>query len=176
MKITRLAPALLVYFGIMALSYADGFTPEIIELQGVYKDQFENGMVDGTAYKSENIFEFVGLKNDTAYIKIHLEFYNGHECGLSGIVRQQADKTFIFQDPDIESGCSLQIKFDGTDIHFSDDEQGNCQKFCGARGGFSGAGFSRKLRRDIKYMKLILNSEEYKEAVDNYNKRHPENK
>ena len=171
MKITCLAPALLALVLAVNCACAQNVTPEISALQGVYKDRFDNQMVDGEKYKSEDIFEFVGVRGNAAYIKLHLEFVNGHECNLAGIARQQADKSFLFQDSEIENSCGLQIKFDPNDIHFSDDEQDNCGKFCGARGGFSGAGFSRKSRRDIKYMKVILNSAEYKEAVENYDKR-----
>lgn len=55
-----------------------------------------------------------------------------------------------------------------------DDDGGNCRGYsCGARGGYHGEGFPIKSRRTVKYLKLVMASREFSEAVDEFQKDHP---
>ena len=48
-------------------------------LAGVYKTHFKNGLVSGETYVSEDILEIAPTGPGAAYVRTHLEFYNGHE-------------------------------------------------------------------------------------------------
>jgi len=139
------------------------------KLAGVYKYQFENGFIDGTKYTSENIFEFVPVSEDAAYVKVALKFYNGHSCDMAGIAVYDHADGFLFQDPETQNPCKLTFHFKDEKITASEPESGSdCQKFCGARGHMSSLEFSLNQKRKIRYMPLILNSEEYKESLEWY--------
>ncbi|MDP9651957.1 hypothetical protein [Paraburkholderia caledonica] len=140
---------------------------------GVYKRKFKNGDTSGDTYQSEDIFEFVPVAPSAAYIKLHLEFYNGHECNVAGITEYKAVDAFVFQDPDGPNGnrCLLSIKLDGNTVSFN-DPNGNCMKFCGARGGFGREDFDVSQRRKIRYISVIEKSADYINAMRDYAKRH----
>src|SRR4030095_822830 len=52
---------------------------------GVYKEQFQNAFVNGEKYQSEDVLEVVPVDNDAAYVRIDLEFANGHSGRIYGI-------------------------------------------------------------------------------------------
>ncbi|NDF12109.1 MAG: hypothetical protein EB060_04770 [Proteobacteria bacterium] len=144
----------------------------IEKMEGVYKKRFKNGTIDGGEYPSEDIFEFVRIADSAAYIKMSLEFFNGHGCGISGVAEYKKVGGFVFQDPAKENSCLLTIKLDGDKISFEDPEN-NCSKFCGARGSFNAKSFTLKQKRAIRYMPIILKSEDYQNALKQYKERHP---
>ena len=49
---------------------------------------FMNGNIEGGKYWSDDVLEIVKLTPNTAYIRIHLEFFNGHQCSLPGESRR----------------------------------------------------------------------------------------
>lgn len=142
-------------------------------MSGVYKRRFKNGDTAGFAYRSEDIFEFVPISPFAAYIKLHLEFFNGHECNVAGVAEYKKVEAFVLQDPDGPNGnrCLLSIKLDGKKISFQ-DPNGSCMKFCGARGSFSGENFYLAQRRKIRYISTIEKSADYIAALADYERRH----
>jgi hypothetical protein len=58
---------------------------DIDKIAGVYKKQFRNGNISGDKYDSEDILEIVKTSPSTAYVKTHLEFFNGHVCNIYGV-------------------------------------------------------------------------------------------
>jgi hypothetical protein len=139
----------------------------IQKLEGVYKNRFQNSDIDGNKYQSENVFEFVHVSDVAAYIKVHLQFFNGHSCSISGIAEYKQSGELIFQDPDIENSCALSISQNKEQIKF-EDRGGNCHKFCGARGGLGGVVFNLNQKRKIRYMPTILKSNDYQTAISSY--------
>src|SRR5262249_10457439 len=96
-------------------------TQLIDQIEGVYKKQFANALVDGTKYTSEDILELVRVSPDTLYFRTHLEFYNGHECELYGLARFSEAGLFVFNDPEgppLEeyAPCKLQIEVTDKEI------------------------------------------------------------
>lgn len=144
-------------------------------MAGVYKMRFQNGDVTGRKFQSENVFEFVPVSNDAAYVKAQLNFFNGHECNIAGIAEYKKVGGFVFQDVEgvpKEERCLWTIRLIGSSIYFN-DSTGHCQKFCGSRGGLNGGKwFSLNQKRPIRYMPLILCSEEYQTALREYKARH----
>ncbi|HUX79209.1 MAG TPA: hypothetical protein VMW10_05635, partial [Alphaproteobacteria bacterium] len=142
----------------------------IDQIEGVYKHRFKNGLVDGTSYESENIFEIVRVAKDAIYFKLNLQFYNGHTCTLHGIAQYIKDKAFLFRG-DSEDICSLKIEPTVDGVMLKDGVYGGnpCRDYhCGARGGFNDLVFKKSLRRPIKYMKTLKNSADYKKSTEEF--------
>ena len=68
----------------IASSLAFAAAINIDALAGVYKRTFESGNIDGGKYQSENILEIVKVSPSAAYVRTHLEFFNGHVCNIWG--------------------------------------------------------------------------------------------
>lgn len=138
------------------------------QIEGVYKEHFQNGLIDGTGYTSEDILELVRVTDDTLYFRTHLEFYNGHICEIYGLARYSQAGTFVHNEPPLleeDPPCQLQIQVTDKDITFVDPD-GTCNPgHCGMRGSLSKEGFARTTRRTIRYMTILKNSQEYKESV-----------
>ena len=137
----------------------------IDDVAGVYRHSFENGDVDGTKYRSENVLEIVKIRPDQAYIRAHLEFYNGHRCSVYGIAKLEGEALTYRTRSYNNSVCVLTLRRRGDRLVFGDNGSACRDKFCGMRGAFEGEGFLLSSRRPIRYMKRLLASREYAEAV-----------
>lgn len=138
----------------------------IDDIAGVYKDRFQNGLVDGTRFTSEDVLEIVKISPREAYIRTHLEFYNGHSCSIYGIAKLEGD-VLAYRPHDNAEGrtCVLTLKRKDDRIAFGDAD-GACKEYnCGARGSFDGVDFAMSHRRPIRYMKVLLASREYHDAI-----------
>src|SRR6476660_3949917 len=80
----------------------------IDSLAGVYRKTFANGNIDGGKYQSEDILEIVKVSPTTAYIRTHLEFFNGHVCNIWGVARLEGD-ALVYRGPNNIEGkpCML---------------------------------------------------------------------
>jgi hypothetical protein len=150
-------------------------TALIGRVEGVYKQRFENALVDGSSFTSENILEIVRVAPDAVYVNTHLVFYNAHTCDVSGLARFSQKGVFVFRDPDEptdpgDEPCVLQFEASTDQIRILDPTHACKPRYCGARGGFVGAAFAMSARRPIRYMTLIKKSAEYKEAIAQLNK------
>ena len=157
--------AALVAIGMLAIPAlaADG---PIETLAGVYKTQFKNGNISGDKYDSEDILEIVKVSPKTAYIRTHLEFFNGHVCNIQGVADVE-DGALVYHGPDNIEGkpCQLSVRLVRGRVTL-DDKEGHCAiGTCGNRGMYNGTTFDLKRKRPIRYMKILLKSEEYKAAV-----------
>ncbi|MEB3702007.1 hypothetical protein Bealeia1_01082 [Candidatus Bealeia paramacronuclearis] len=146
------------------------------QIEGVYKYHFKNGLVDGSKYDSENILEVVPVTNDILYFKTSLQFFNGHSCGLYGLATYQKDGSFLYntetEDSSLE-GCQLKIIPTADTISFQDGANGGktCRNYyCGARGDFDGVAFKMIQRHPIGYMKILKDSQDYKDSVKDLKK------
>ncbi|HJS45262.1 MAG TPA: hypothetical protein VJ753_02565 [Rhizomicrobium sp.] len=135
------------------------------DIAGVYKDRFTNGLVDGTKFTSENILEVVKFSSNEAYVRSHLEFYNGHFCSFRVIAKVEGD-ALVWRHPAGDGRqCELRMRFGDGKVTFL-DRDGVCrEESCGARGGYDRVTFSAKSRRTIRYMPRLLASPQYKAAV-----------
>ena len=70
---------------VLCLGAAAPASSPVRQLAGRYSEHFLNGMVDGSTYWADNIVEVVPVDATHAFVQLSLEFYNGHQCGLSGI-------------------------------------------------------------------------------------------
>jgi hypothetical protein len=145
------------------------------DLAGVYKHRFANGDVQGDHYTSEDILEIVPVSGDAAYVRLHLDFYNGHICDIAGVARQAGQSLVYDGPPDVDGKpCRLTLAARGDGIHIFEGENGSCRaQTCGARGGYGFTAnnppeFTPAQRRTIRYLPRLLASSEYKAALAEY--------
>jgi hypothetical protein len=153
-------------------------TLNIDSIAGVYKDRFPNSTVDDGKFTSENILEVVKISPNRAYVRTHLEFYNGHLCSFHGIanvegfelVYRKPTKAWVFggkgkPQREIDAVCILSLKRERNRLVFEDKDDVCRASMCGARGILRDAAFDLKSRRTIRYMPRLLASREYAEAI-----------
>lgn len=164
--------ALILSLALPALAAAPGLPAA---LAGVYKHRFPNGDVQGDHFISEDILEVVPVSADAAYVRLHLEFFNGHVCDISGVARQ-AGEALVYDGPADLDGkpCRLTLAARRDGVHIFEDENGACRaQTCGMRGGYgykadNPPDFTPAQRRTIRYMPRLLASDEYKSALAEY--------
>ena len=138
-------------------------------LAGVYKKTFKNGNIGGDKYTSEDILEIVKVTPTAAYVRTHLEFFNGHVCNIWGVAKAEGG-ALVYRGETNAQGkqCVLSVKAAGRKVTL-DDLEGACAiGTCGARGMYNGTAFDLKARRPIRYMDVLLKSDQYKDAIDEH--------
>jgi hypothetical protein len=157
--------AAIVAIGMLACPALAADTP-IDTLAGVYKTQFKNGNIDGDKYQSEDILEIVKISPTSAYVRTHLEFFNGHVCNIHGVADVE-DGALVYHGPDNIEGkpCELSVRLVRGRVTL-DDKEGHCAiGTCGNRGMYNGTTFDLKRKRPIRYMDVLTKSDQYKAAV-----------
>lgn len=144
------------------------------QLAGRYYKQFQDGLVSGEKYTGEDIVEVVPVTSTAAYLRIHLDYYNGHQCGISGIATATAD-SLVYRaprEPSEDRPCVLTVHRNGKVLAI-DDQGGSCSGYCGARGTLSDVTLPFASKRQIKYLTRLKASEQYRRAMDEWRKEHP---
>jgi hypothetical protein len=110
----------------------------------------------------------VKLATGSVYIRLHLEFFNGHVCNFHGVATYEGG-AFVYRRPRADrSTCALSIRPGGAEVVI-EDPGGSCKDlFCGARGGLGGTKFEVRSRRKIRYLKRLKASREFAEAVQQF--------
>jgi len=136
-------------------------------LAGRYFSQFADGLVTGEKYTGEDIVEVVPVASGAAYVRVHLDYYNGHTCGIYGIATAKAD-ALVYHDskPNFESagGCVLTVRRAGKSLSV-DDGAASCSSYCGARGTLSLVNLPYKSKRPVRYLARLKQSSEYRDAL-----------
>jgi hypothetical protein len=139
------------------------------EIPGAYRFQTKSRVPDRPTPNIENILEIIPYKGDNIYFRMTLENELGRVCGLWGIARKKGD-SFVFEyQSEYEKGktfpVSIVLASDkitvAHDVNAADIYLNN---YCPE------AAFPRSSRRKITYMKKILNSRQYLEAVAAFQK------
>jgi hypothetical protein len=112
------------------------------------------------------VLEIVPVDRTHAYIRVHTEFDEGHVCAIWGVARLERE-TLVYST--VRTGpkdrCTLVVRRAGAKIVFEDPD-GTCKwDFCGQRGDFVADAFAVSSRRPIRYMKRLLASPQYHEAM-----------
>lgn len=154
------------------LCHADPASDKLIgEIEGVYKNRFQSGFVSGEKYQAEDVVEIVRYDDARIYVRAELQFFNGHQCSISGIARYDGGK-FVYDapvEPDTPA-CHFQVGVDGKAIRFGDPDGACRPSRCGARGALDGYTIARDSKRTIRYMDRLKRSTEYKQAVSELKK------
>lgn len=143
------------------------------EMAGVYKQAFANGMVSGEQYRSEDVVEIMRYAPDAIYFRIHLEFFNGHSCGIYGVAKYEQGEFIYKNNDDLSKNkvCTLRIRRENQWLKITDvDERASstCRFYCGMRGSLSDYQINMEKKRKIKYLPLILKSRQYRAAVEEF--------
>jgi hypothetical protein len=135
-------------------------------LAGRYYRQFPDGTIDGDKYTGEDIVEIVPIGQGAAYVRIYLDYFNGHSCDISGVAKSQAN-SLVYQDPEPHyrgKMCVLRIKRQGNSLSV-DDGDSSCDWYCGARGTLTDVKLPYSSKRPIGYLPRLRSSPEYREAL-----------
>ncbi len=167
MRRGSLVAATALFTAVSTLAFAANVNIDV--LAGVYKKTFQNGNIDGGKYQSEDILEIVKISPTTAYVRTHLEFFNGHVCNIWGVAKVEGDGLVYHSETNSQGKqCLLSVKLQGGKVTL-DDKDGACAiGTCGNRGMYNGTAFELKKRRVIRYMDVLVNSDQYKDAVDEH--------
>ncbi|MFT8775982.1 MAG: hypothetical protein ABF893_04915 [Gluconacetobacter liquefaciens] len=135
---------------------------------GRYSTHFRNGMVSGENYWSDDVVEIVPVSEQAAYIRVSLQFYNGHSCDIWGVGRAEGAH-IVYHDPNpppLETlpHCTLSLSHHGPDLLIEDAEN-TCKSYCGMRGSLMHQTLPLTSRRPITYMQRLQNSRNYREAM-----------
>ena len=137
-------------------------------LAGEYSLSFENGLVSGERYRAENNLAIVPTGVGAAYVDASLEFYNGHQCAVSGIAHVEG-RDLVYREPEAgkvgDQACVLHVTRKGSKIVIS-DEEGTCKAYCGARGSLSDDSFPVSSRRPNRHLKRLWASDGFKQALE----------
>ncbi len=139
-------------------------------LAGRYGSHFRNGDVSGDKYWSDDVVEIVPVGPDAAYVRLELDFFNGHMCWITGIGRVENERIVYDDHGSMSPGepCVLSVSRRGRDL-LIDDGGGTCNVgYCGARGSLSDETLPFSSRRPISYMKRLKASREYKDALKDW--------
>lgn len=138
----------------------------VSQLAGRYSKSFPNGLVDGTEYTSEDIVEIVTVDPKHSYVRLDLEFFNGHVCGLRGVARAEGD-ALVYREPGEPIGrkqCVLRIERKGAQLTW-DNGDNSCSAYCGARGSFGDGALPWRSKRPITYLARLKGAREYRDAL-----------
>ena len=143
------------------------------EVAGVYKNRFKNSTVNDEDYESEDILEIVPINKTAAYVRMELDFFNGHSCSLSTVFEYEGKGEFIAFADDVRApgdGCTLKMEVGDKVLRFFDISKGvnDCKIHCGARGSLDEVEFSRSKKRRIRYMSRLTNGRHFKSATEAY--------
>jgi len=145
-------------------------------IAGVYKHRFMSAViVPGTdkdeSYQAEEVIEIVPYDSEHVYVRVHLDFYNGHSCGIYGMARFE-DGAFVYRSamPPVEGNpaCTLKIEEKNGELTLTDrpfpDSGRTCEAYCGARGSLNYE-IGMDKRRSIRYLERLNASRQYQEAI-----------
>ena len=157
----------IILLGLTAIAAAP--SSPIASLVGRYSKHFQNGLVDGSKFWSDDVVEIVPVDATHAYFRADLAFYNGHSCSIAGIAKTVGNKLVYREKRPMYDGgptCRLTITTKGKSL-LLDDGDGACQTYCGARGTLSGFdSIPLSSKRPISYMARLKGSSQYKDAID----------
>lgn len=149
----------------LLLTGATTASSPVTALAGRYSWHFQNALVSGEAYASDDVVEIVPVDATHAYVRFALNFYNGHTCSLAGVATAEGSQ-LIYREPAdraYDDRCTLTIHRDGGHLRW--DDGGSCKSYCGARGSFLNGDLAWSSRRPIRYLARLKASSEYRDAL-----------
>ncbi len=144
----------------------------LAEVAGVYKVQFQNGNVNGDKYQSEDVLEVVPIDDHAAYVRMDVEFFNGHSGRISGIATY-GDNSLIYDNGQKgEDRCVVEYVWSSDKVitKADYDKTPGCRSYHGARGSLDHVEFLVKRKQTIRYMQRLKDSPQFKGAMDEYRK------
>ena len=178
--------AIVLGAGLLLPPFAAGRSGQLTLVQtlaGRYSHHFQNNMMDGEKYGSDDVVEIVPVANNAAYVRVSLQFENAHTCDISGVATAERDQlvyhqplppSFLSPAPsslDTTHPCILRLSRVGSKLQL-DDSLGSCHdQNCGMHGTLTGA-LPFNSKRPITYMPLLQASKEYSQAMAEWHGNH----
>ncbi|MEZ5957292.1 MAG: hypothetical protein R3C27_08805 [Hyphomonadaceae bacterium] len=135
---------------------------------GVYKFRFQNALVSGEEYESENVLEVVRLDTQSAYVRAHLEFANGHSCSLYVVMNVEGDR-LVYREPNPPTHrrqCIVTLDRENGEMVIDETEESQCgAAHCGARGSLRDQRLPVSSQRRIRYMERLRASVQFDQAM-----------
>lgn len=138
---------------------------DLDKIAGLYVNRFTNADISGRHFPGADVLELVTVTPTTAFFRTHLDFFNGHECALSGIAEVDG-ASLVYRDPAHQ--CELHIDVANGKLSFDDKDYHCREQSCGMRGGYSGVTFALKSRRPIAGVAKLKASSDYVEALKEF--------
>src|SRR5215813_3454451 len=139
---------------------------------GVYRHQFENAFVSGEKYRSEDILEVVPVDDHAAYVRMDLEFFNGHSGSIYGVATYGKSSLIYDNGEKGDDRCVLEYVWSSEKVmtRADYDKTPGCRAYHGARGSLDGVEFPVKKKQTIRYMQRLKASPQFIEAMEKYQK------
>jgi hypothetical protein len=138
---------------------------DLDKLAGLYVNRFTNADISGRHFPGADVLELVKVTPTTAFFRTHLDFFNGHECQLSGIAEADG-ASLVYRDP--AQQCELHIDVANGKLTFDDKDYHCREQSCGMRGGYSGIAFALKSRHPIAGIAKLKASSDYAQALKEF--------
>jgi hypothetical protein len=118
-----------------------------LKIAGRYRHSFANSDVQGENFRSTDTLTVTPVGQASIHFDVHLEYYNGHTCDLSGGALFRKNGSFVYDDDPTNAApndpvCHLGIHPTPNGVEFNDYTGGCKMVACGERGGWNGAGFT----------------------------------
>jgi hypothetical protein len=145
----------------------------LAQVAGACKAQFRNGNVDGAKYQSEDILEVVPVDDHAAYVRMDLQFFNGHSGSIYGIAIYGKDSLVYDNGKERDDRCIVEYIWSSDKVVTKADyaKTPGCRAYHGARGSLDRAEFSVKKKQTIQYMQKLKESRQFKDAMEEYRKK-----
>ncbi len=121
------------------------------ELAGRYQHSFQSGDVSGDRFRVTDEIVIVPVDDRRAWIGMEMNFFNGHQCSLSGIAAWEGGE-LLYRNAEITGPegqpCRLRIWRQGNTLRW-DDGENSCRGYCGARGSLSDGSTALAGRRPL---------------------------
>lgn len=115
----------------------------IAKIAGSYRHTSPNGDVQGNKFETTDTLEITPVSDTAIHVRVHLFFFNGHECYHDGVASYREAGLFAEHVKGIDGKeCVFEVLPTSTGIKLT-DPTGMCRmNDCGARGGYGGREFS----------------------------------
>lgn len=146
----------------------------LASIAGVYKRQFQNAFMTGEKYQSEDILEVVPIDDRAAYVRMDVEFANGHSGGIYGIAIYSGHKSLTYDNGKKgDDACVVTYVWSAEKIITKADYEKTpgCRAYHGARGTLDGLEFPVRKKQTITYMQRLKDSRQFKEAMEEYRRK-----
>ena len=149
-------------------------------LVGRYAMDVQEGFMDSKeTYTGLRIAEIVPVAPRAAYVRVALDYFNGHSCDISGVAKAEGD-ALVYRDPDTSMAypessskqCVLTVRRVGKSLRIDDGDE-SCHSYCGARGTLSNVSLPYASKRPIRYLDRLKRSAEYRAAITEWKTGRP---
>jgi hypothetical protein len=112
----------------------------------------------------------VPVDDHAAYVRMDLEFFNGHSGRIYGIATYGKNSLMYDNGKKGDDRCVVEYVWSSDKVvtRADYDKTPGCRAYHGARGSLDRAEFFVKKKQTIRYMERLKNSREFKEAMKNY--------